>query len=1127
MKKLLFLLFIIGSSVLNAQNSRIEISDFSFETPEFVWGEVCENYVRLTVSFEDGTSKVFFDQEFEKLGLFTSPAPKAFYDFPGKIIKSLTVKQFSFLKNTSVNCNHDPLLYASQVEKNYYMYRDNNCHSRRHDEVGKASEQPWGLFLETKNTLKFNFKMSNSFDVLNDPIRTQLGYDDLITINATPFLDFLLYQWQYQVVSKRGNLPNPNSWINLHQPMTSWRLEFTANAILPNSSIGKYIYFRIEPCNYQIPGNIVGYDILPSAPKIINYTTTPVTCYGANNGTVTLQFNKNLGDKESLAIEVVDLSKQINDIKSSEPLYEAVIPGFSITSKDIINNKLTITGLRGSNAENFRIQFLGGSGLFAGGAKHTIDFKIYEPDFVTSKITRFTEVYCKDGADGTITIEADGGSETGYQFSIVNDDGSDGTWIPFTNGKSHTITDLRANTYSIKVRDGNECVAKELVPDADGNDTPDQDEDLILEQLIEEPTSVLALEFLAVTTDRTAMSNDAKAFGFTDGRITAVVTGGTAPYTVEWKNKNTGVVVTTVSSTPFDDVEESQTFTLNTIGEGTYTLTVTDFNHTQATQKATCFAEGDFSITQPDKLLLTLEETNPVSCNSFNEFNDPVGDGELVAHGTGGVQLNMLENNGLPYYYTWKKEDENGVFQELLEEKDSILSNATAARYSVNIRDANGILIGNYVNNSLDTETDLIHDLLDPEPLVITFTKGDLKCSDGTEGWAEANITGGTGNYTLKWSNGATDPKIKNLEKGSYLLFVTDEKGCQATSQVRIEAPNVLDIAILEQNAPVCNNGADGVISLGISGGLEEYTYSWLKEGTPITNHSGFYANNLTSGDYTITVTDANLCSKTVEINLANPSLDLINLGEDRLLCGGQSIVLDTTYHSEGTTYVWTSDTGFTSTSSTIEVTEAGTYTVVLTTLLGCNGGDSITISITDTPIDAHFIVSTQAFAGEELALVNISEPLGDTVEWFFPPEAQIIAETKENVILLFDAPGAYDIILRTNQGTCFLEYMKTIRIGEAADIPDIGDAETPFIQDFKIFPNPSNGDFSVSINLTEASPISLKIFNMASQGLVHERQEKAAASFELAYGVTLASGTYVLLLETAKGSEIRKIIIK
>ncbi|QXP55174.1 T9SS type A sorting domain-containing protein [Cellulophaga sp. HaHa_2_95] len=1131
MKKLLFLLFIIGSFVLNAQNSKIEISNFSFESDKWLATSICENYVELTVHFSDKTTSVFFKENFGK-GFQTSPAPDFVYNFPGKNIIEVTFKQLShttYFTIPSRDCDYYPEYYSAYNEENILITNKDNCSLLTYTKLKNApyNFSPKFYIYSTKNTLKFDYKISNSVDVLNDPIKTQLGYDDPITINATPYLDSSFYNWQYQVVSGPSIQPTSNLWTDVPRPTTPAALEFTANGILPNSSIGKYIYFRIKPCNDDFRGKIVGYDILPSAPKIINYVTTPVTCYGANNGTVTLQFNKNLGDKESLAIEVVDLSKQINDITSSEPLYEAVIPGFSITSKDIINNKLTITGLRGSNPENFRIQFLGGSGIFADGAKHTIDFKIYEPDFVTSKITRFAEVYCKDGADGTITIEADGGSETGYQFSIVNDDGSDGTWIPFTNGKSHTITDLPANTYSIKVRDGNECVAKELVPDADGNDTPDQDKDLILEQLIEEPTSVLALEFLAVTTDRTAMSNDAKAFGFTDGRITAVVTGGTAPYTVEWKNKNTGDVVATVSSTPFDNVEESQTFTLNTIGEGTYTLTVTDFNHAQATQKATCFDKGDFSITQPDKLLLTLEETNPVSCNSFNEFNNPVGDGELVAHGTGGVQLNMLENNGLPYYYTWKKEDKNGVFQELLEEKDSILSNATAARYSVNIRDANGIVIGNYVNNSLDTETDVVHDLLDPEPLVITFTKGDLKCSDGTEGWAEANINGGTGNYTLKWSNGATDPKIENLEKGSYLLFVTDEKGCQATSQVRIEAPNVLDIAILEQKAPVCNNGADGIISLGISGGLEEYTYSWLKEGTPITNHSGFYANNLTAGDYTIIVTDANLCSKTVEINLANPSLDLINLGEDRLLCGGQSIVLDATYHSEGTTYVWTSDTGFTSTSSTIEVTEAGTYTVALTTLLGCNGGDSITISTTDTPIDAHFIVSTQAFAGEELALVNISEPLGDTVEWFFPPEAQIIAETKENVILLFDAPGAYDIILRTNQGTCFLEYMKTIRIGEAADIPDIGDAETPFIQDFKIFPNPSNGDFSVSINLTEASPISLKIFNMASQGLVHERQEKAAASFELAYGVTLASGTYVLLLETAKGSEIRKIIIK
>lgn len=424
-------------------------------------------------------------------------------------------------------------------------------------------------------------------------------------------------------------------------------------------------------------------------------------------------------------------------------------------------------------------------------------------------------------------------------------------------------------------------------------------------------------------------------------------------------------------------------------------------------------------------------------------------------------------------------------------------------------------------------ETDVIHDLLDPEPFVITFTKGDLLCSDGTEGWAEATITGGTGSYTLNWSNGSTASRIENLEKGTYLLFVTDEKGCQATSQVIIDAPNPLQVAILEENDPVCNNGSDGVISLGISGGLEDYTYNWLKDGDVISSQTGFYANNLTAGTYTITVSDANLCSETVEITLENPSPDLISLGEDRLLCGGQSVILDATYQGNGTTYLWTSDNGFTSTEPSIEVAEAGTYTVEVTTLLGCSGGDSIVITVSDTPIDAHFIVSTQAFAGEELALVNISEPIGDKVEWFLPEEAVIIAKTDENVILLFDEPGSYDILLRSNQGTCFLDYMKTIIIGEAANIPDIGDAETPFIQDFKIYPNPSNGQFYVDILLSEASSISLKIFSMASQGLVHERKEKAAVNFNLEYGTTLASGTYVLLLETAKGSEIRKIIIK
>lgn len=1104
MKKifLLIIIFLGVSNSLLSQSYQLKIYDYVFD--EYHDDDRCgTNNLWIEITYYDNTQERIYEAYNDD-----KTAAILLTKTVNKRIKSVFFHSFLHEKGGFPrDCNGDTasLDITSSVPTTGCIYQG---HIQGNDDGGDA-----------RLSISLYYDI-NPIIELETPPSDLIGYEDEFDVNVTANsigFNSSVYNWQYQVVSNESDISN-NNWLNMPfstatQGETSFSL--TPSSFLDESTIGKFLAIRVNTCgDLESPTNNV-FKILPSAPQITGIeNNTGLRCNGTDDAEITLVFDENLEPGESFGIVIEDLS-------NSTPIKNIN----NITADDIINDRLTITGLPGSTDDGFRIEFVGGTTLFADGDNHKIDFEVYEPHYVSFELSDSTKVNCKDGQDGTVLVTAEGGTEGNYQYLVIKPDGTDDGWKDFEDTHTHRINNLSAGLNKIKVMDGNQCVAKNLIL-VEGEYVPVQDEDKELTVTTEEPNNILALGFLQVTVDRLNESNDATANGFTDGRIIAVVTGGTAPYNVVWTNKNTGVEVTTVSSSPYDAVEESQTFTLNNIGEGTYTLTVTDANHTQATQKTTCFAEGDFSIEDPDELLLTIEETNPVSCNSLNEFNNPVGDGQLVAHATGGIKLDALANSGLPYYYTWKKEDENGVFQVLTEEKDSIISNLTAARYSVNIRDANGIVIGNYVNNSLVNETDVIHDLLDPEPFAITFTKGDLLCSDGTEGWAEATITGGTGSYTLNWSNGSTEPRIENLEKGTYLLFVTDEKGCQATSQVIIDAPNPLQVAILEENDPVCNNGSDGVISLGISGGLEDYTYNWLKDGNVIPSQTGFYANNLTAGTYTITVSDANLCSETVEITLENPSPDLISLGEDRLLCGGQSVVLDATYQGSGTTYLWTSDNGFTSTKPSIEVTEAGTYTVEVTTLLGCNGGDSIVITVSDTPIDAHFIVSTQAFAGEELALVNISEPMGDKVEWFLPEEAVVIAKTDENVILLFDEPGSYDILLRSNQGTCFLDYMKTIIIGEAENIPDIGDAETPFIQEFKIYPNPSSGQFYVDILLSEASPISLKIFSMASQGLVNERKEKAAVNFNLEYGTTLASGTYVLLLETAKGSEIRKIII-
>lgn len=1099
MKKLTILLFLMFCVNAISQGSTIGITNLHYSARG---GEkICKATLEMEIIYSDNSKHEILN---EVLGI--DDKTKNFYMNSFILSDHIkVVKQLRFYMKTvskrGGGCGGD----NDEIEETIYIDMDDvSCRGTNF----YFKEANAGAF-EVEHSIAFDYEISNRIHVLPNGIDDIIGYDDEYTITATPGFSASSYNWQFRLTD--GSV----SWTDLPRPTNPETLVFKASDYLPESVAGKEIEFRIKGCYGHPSGRIQQFLILNTAPHILsNPITTEVSCFGAKDGTVILEFDRAMRIGEILALSIEDLSlpigersfKNINNITSFEP-----------------SNTLTVTDLPKSSTK-FKVVFMSDE-LYTGDVDHTREFEIAEPSFVVFEEVSTTNVNCFGGSDGTISLQANGGTNNNYQFQLTHPDGTIELWTDFENRYTHTIIDLIPGDYAIRIRDGKGCLAKE-VSDPDNDGVLDIGDEIIQTVSIEAPAAPIEL----VLEDK----RDARAAGFTDGAISVRFFGGTAnpdgSYNVVWTDEN-GSVLTSVDG---QVLAEGYFVTLEDIGAGSYFVSVSDSNYDAAIQKEGCAINNmEFSISEPLPLTAFLEEANLISCNGSNTFNDPFSDGELVAHAQGGVPLGIFDNSGLPYFYTWKKTDDNGTFQVLEHETDSILNNLNAGRYAVNVTDAHGIIIGEYVSNILVNPLDVVYDLKEPDPIHITFEKGDVACFDSNEGWAEASISGGTGVFELNWSNGETTNRIENLKKGTYLLFVTDEKGCEATAQVNIQGPDTLNAQITRLKHPTCNDGEDGIIEISVSGGVEPYSYQWKGDGLEndtlgtSTTNSTSAVEGLVAGNYSVTVTDANLCAETLQITLENPNQNLIDLGKDRTLCGGQSIFLNATILDTGATYSWTSDTGFSSTSPTIEVSEAGTYVLSVTTPLGCSGGDSIRINTSDTEIDAHFVVSTQAFAGQELALINISSPIGDAVEWFFPRQAEIVAESDETVILRFETPGSYDVQLRSFRGDCYLDFMKSIIVEKSENIPDIGDAELPFIQDFVIYPNPSLGNFKVDITLADASEISLKLFSMASQGLIDQRSEPAGLSFYLDYGFTLASGSYVLLLETAKGSQIRKVLIE
>jgi len=555
---------------------------------------------------------------------------------------------------------------------------------------------------------------------------------------------------------------------------------------------------------------------------------------------------------------------------------------------------------------------------------------------------------------------------------------------------------------------------------------------------------------------------------------------------------------------------------LEGISAGLYHLDIDGVTNPDTGQEYNCtLIESEFEMYDP--IEATIAVHIPISCNQNNTFNNPFADGQLIATVTGGAPF----TTGSPYIYHWKKQDELGDYIDLPTQTDAIAIDLSTGNYALNVEDSLGRIIGIYDSYTLLEATDVLFTFEEPDLLEVSLTSTPITCDSGNDGTATVNISGGIPPYEVIWSNGDITTTTTDLIAGKYIAYVTDARGCEATGQVIVEQPGGLEITVTEQVNPTCYLGEDGSITVHVVGNTPPYTFLW-DNGSTTTSVQG-----LSAGVHRFQVTDTEGCIGFKDIELIDPAPTPIDLGEDRTLCNEQAHELDITIDDANASYLWTSNNGFTSTSPSVSLTQSGIYTAQVTSGLGCIGIDTIEITATTTVIDAQFVVTSQAYAEENIQVVNSSEPLGEHTDWMIPEDAEIIEQNDKALVLRFDEPGAYEISLRSSEGDCYANYTKSVVVNEARELISEEEQQTSLITTFDIIPNPNSGTFTTSITLSEDSWVSLRLFNLVSNAPLDIKNEFDGSTYTIENNMSLPSGIYFLLLETKQESQIRKIVIE
>ncbi len=207
----------------------------------------------------------------------------------------------------------------------------------------------------------------------------------------------------------------------------------------------------------------------------------------------------------------------------------------------------------------------------------------------------------------------------------------------------------------------------------------------------------------------------------------------------------------------------------------------------------------------------------------------------------------------------------------------------------------------------------------------------------------------------------------------TYTVTVTDNNGCVATDDIDVTV-NPLPVADAGADASICQNSST---TLNGAGGIN---YLWSPatglDDPALQNPS---ASPQISTTYTVTVTDANSCSSTDDVDITVIPSEPVNAGVDASACLGDPVSLTAT--GNGVSFSWSPATGLDNAAIAAPVaTPAATtqYTVTMTDANGCTSSDDVNVTINPIPVAA--FTAAAVCNGEPTVFVNQSTVASGTL---------------------------------------------------------------------------------------------------------------------------------------------------